>query len=331
MPCEREQDRFSTALRVGIQRTRRTGSTILCAGDGPIIKRFGDLFCALTNLTEPAPAASAKATRVIQVSERGAMATGEIVLLVLAQLECSLTLLRAMRVCRLWHRVLRRGPGLPAAPIWAHAWLTVPLLGPQGEPVLDADAVLRRAPSGERVRVRSGTLLSGELVRSRPLHLRAEAGVTLCGRLVLRDDSSPGRLGLREPPGLIEGIECTHSTEEAVVVSGGSWHFERCTFGSSTCAASATAAATALPPSVSRTQTLRSCERAIPHVRNGHRAHLFARTAQEVPRRQRSDHRPERRDPTAGAVHHPRCHLRCHGWACALLCAREGVRGDQHP
>ena len=80
---------------------------------------------------------------------------------------CTFTLQRVAASCRTFRHLLRRGTAA-AAPIWAAAWLTVPVMEETEEggshQLVTAAGALRRAPPGERIRLRAGTTLSGEVV-----------------------------------------------------------------------------------------------------------------------------------------------------------------------
>jgi hypothetical protein len=102
--------------------------------------------------------------------------------------------------------------------------------------------VLGRAPPGEQVLLRRGTVLRGEIQLSTPLHLRAEDGVTLSGTLHLLG-GAPVRQSIyllerpaavavaggaskdaaAEAVGMVEGLSLSHFNESAVLVRGGSW------------------------------------------------------------------------------------------------------------
>ncbi len=138
----------------------------------------------------------------------------DLVLEIFSYITCSLTLRRAGRACKLFHRLLSRAPQSPSAHIWQRAWLDVT--------EVCAAALLRHAPAGERVRIRRGSALHGELVIGQPLHVVAEPGVTLHGKLHLlgvgaRDveswegmDFLSARLGGVGAIGIVEGIDVRH-------------------------------------------------------------------------------------------------------------------------
>jgi hypothetical protein len=71
----------------------------------------------------------------------------------------SFTLQRVAASCRTFRHLLRRGTAA-AAPIWAAAWLTVPVMEETEEggshQLVTAAGALRRAPPGERIRLRAG-------------------------------------------------------------------------------------------------------------------------------------------------------------------------------
>ena len=100
----------------------------------------------------------------------------DIALEIFSYLDCTLTLRRAVCVDRHWRTLLQ---GSAAEKIWEQAWLTVD--------EVNVAAVLPQAPPGERVRIRAGTQLRGTLRISSPIHLRAESGVRLCGKLLLQE------------------------------------------------------------------------------------------------------------------------------------------------
>ena len=65
--------------------------------------------------------------------------------LVFSELRCTLSLLRANSTYREWCSLLRRrldddSPNAMAAPIWANAWLVVPIYDPSGRVSLSAEA-----------------------------------------------------------------------------------------------------------------------------------------------------------------------------------------------
>ena len=126
-----------------------------------------------------------------------------------------MALQRVACTCHAWGHLLRRGPGTPAASIWGAAWLTVPMFGEDelGRPcvTLTAADALRRAPPGERVRLRAGTTITEEVNVLQPLQLLAEEDVTMKGKLVLQGGSfAPG---LRH--GVVRGLRLRHFMEEA--------------------------------------------------------------------------------------------------------------------
>ena len=125
-----------------------------------------------------------------------------------------MALQRVACTCHAWGHLLRRGPGTPAASIWGAAWLTVPMFGEDelGRPcvTLTAADALRRAPPGERVRLRAGTTITEEVNVLQPLQLLAEENVTMKGKLVLQGGSfAPG---LRH--GVVQGLRLRHFMEE---------------------------------------------------------------------------------------------------------------------
>ena len=126
-----------------------------------------------------------------------------------------MALQRVACTCHAWGHLLRRGPSTPAAAIWGAAWLTVPMFGEDelGRPcvTLTAADALRRAPPGERVRLRAGTTITEEVNVLQPLQLLAEENVTMKGKLVLQGGSfAPG---LRH--GVVQGLRLRHFMEEA--------------------------------------------------------------------------------------------------------------------
>ena len=139
-----------------------------------------------------------------------------------------MSLQRVACTCHAWGHLLRRGQGTPAAAIWGAAWLTVPMFGEDehGRPcvTLTAADALRRAPPGERVRLRAGTTITEEVNVLQPVELLAEENVTMKGKLVLQGGSfAPG---VRH--GVVRGLKLRHFMEEAVNVIGGHWTLEDC-------------------------------------------------------------------------------------------------------
>ena len=121
-----------------------------------------------------------------------------------------MSLQRVACTCHAWGHLLRRGQGTPASAIWGSAWLTVPMFGEDelGRPcvTLTAADALRRAPPGERVRLRAGTTITEEVNVLQPVLLLAEENVTMKGKLVLQGGSfSPG--GRR---GVVRGLKLCH-------------------------------------------------------------------------------------------------------------------------
>jgi len=92
-----------------------------------------------------------------------------------------------MAVNRTFHRLLQPTDS-PALEIWARSWLEVD--------ERSAAAVLSRVPADlphlERVRLRAGSTLYGDLLIAQPIHLYAEEGVQLVGQLRLDGGSSRG-------------------------------------------------------------------------------------------------------------------------------------------
>jgi len=125
-----------------------------------------------------------------------------------------MSLQRVACTCHAWGHLLRRGQGTPAAAIWGAAWLTVPMFGEDehGRPcvTLTAADALRRAPPGERVRLRAGTTITEEVNVLQPVELLAEENVTMKGKLVLQGGSfAPG---VRH--GVVRGLKLRHFMEE---------------------------------------------------------------------------------------------------------------------
>ena len=87
----------------------------------------------------------------------------DMLLEIFEKLGCTMALQRSACTCRLWATLLRRGARAPAAAIWAGAWLTVPMFDADGFVTLTAADALRRAPPGERVRLRAGTTITEEV------------------------------------------------------------------------------------------------------------------------------------------------------------------------
>ena len=125
---------------------------------------------------------------LLQVLDLGG---GDMLLEIFGHIGCTFTLQRVAASCRTFrHLLLRRGTAA-AAPIWAAAWLTVPVMEETEEggshQLVTAAGALRRAPPGERIRLRAGglrpyridcargTTLSGEVVCAQPVVLEAEA------------------------------------------------------------------------------------------------------------------------------------------------------------
>ena len=139
-----------------------------------------------------------------------------------------MSLQRVACTCHAWGHLMRRGPSTPASAIWGAAWLTVPMFGEDGAGnkvvTLTAADALRRAPPGERVRLRAGTTITEEVNVLQPVLLLAEANVTMKGKLVLQGGSfsSPHRRGT------VRGLKLRHYMEEAVNVMGGHWIIEDC-------------------------------------------------------------------------------------------------------
>ena len=125
-----------------------------------------------------------------------------------------MSLQRVACTCHAWGHLLRRGQGTPASAIWGAAWLTVPMFGEDdlGRPcvTLTAADALRRAPPGERVRLRAGTTITEEVNVLQPVLLLAEENVTMKGKLVLQGGSfAPG---VRQ--GVVRGLKLRHFMEE---------------------------------------------------------------------------------------------------------------------
>lgn len=148
----------------------------------------------------------------------------DLLLEVFRHVTCSRSLRRAARVCRSWRSATTR-----AATLFEHAWLAVDAL-------TIVDAVMR-APMNERILIRSGTVLHGEMILPRPLHVKAEAGVVLRGQLLLRNNVEASQSGI------VEGLDIAHFMESAVVVEGSPawprsqhqplWELRACTISSS--------------------------------------------------------------------------------------------------
>ena len=131
-----------------------------------------------------------------------------------------MALQRVACTCHAWGHLLRRGPGTPAASIWGAAWLTVPMFGEDelGRPcvTLTAADALRRAPPGERVRLRAGTTITEEVNVLQPLQLLAEENVTMKGKLVLQG----GSFAAAHKQGVVRGLKLRHFMEEAAAAGG---------------------------------------------------------------------------------------------------------------
>lgn len=170
--------------------------------------------------------------------------TDDLILSVLSNIDCTLSLRRARSTCRLWCELLSRGD---SKPIWRRAWLTVPVRNDKGTISLTVEHALRRAPAGERIRIAAGTQLRGQLIIAHAVHVYAEVGVHLAGQLVL-GDASGSMCGLprslvaivgnplkpaSEELGLVEGLRASHYNDEAVVVDGGAWRLTSCSIISS--------------------------------------------------------------------------------------------------
>ena len=95
--------------------------------------------------------------------------------------------------------------------------------------LVTAAGALRRAPPGERIRLRAGTTLSGEVVCAQPVVLEAEGECTLRGKLTLQ----AGTLNRSSLIGTVRGLKIAHFMEEAIQVNGGSWALTDCTVVSS--------------------------------------------------------------------------------------------------
>ena len=83
----------------------------------------------------------------------------QVLLLLLSQLACSLSLRRASAVCRSWRARLRRGER-DADQLFESAWLRLPVVDPlDGRVCLGVAGALSRAPAGERLRLSAGAEL----------------------------------------------------------------------------------------------------------------------------------------------------------------------------
>ena len=172
---------------------------------------------------------------------------GDMLLEIFGHIGCTFTLQRVAASCRTFRHLLRRGTAA-AAPIWAAAWLTVPVMEETEEggshQLVTAAGALRRAPPGERIRLRAGTTLSGEVVcaqvrfawpnsplllgathlrasltqrprsLAQPVVLEAEEGCTLRGKLTLQ----AGTLNRSSLIGTVRGLKIAHFMEEAIQV-----------------------------------------------------------------------------------------------------------------
>ena len=90
----------------------------------------------------------------------------------------------------------------------AYAWLAV-----NARTVVDA---LMRAPPHERILIRSGTIINGQVLIPRPLHVKAEDDVYVRGQLLLRSTGP----NVSDKPGVIENLSIKHFMESAVLVEG---------------------------------------------------------------------------------------------------------------
>jgi len=162
-----------------------------------------------------------------QVSSRAtALEDPDLVFEILGKLTCTQTLHRSAATCKLWRFVLRRGDDQGAERVWADACLTVPTHGPSGEQLLTVGDALWRAPARQRVRIRGGTELKGMLVCQQPIHVHAEEGVVLCGKLCLQGGAAAGT-------GTVTGLHLNHFMEEAIAVREGQWLVKDCVVSSS--------------------------------------------------------------------------------------------------
>ena len=168
---------------------------------------------------------------------------GDVLSLIFRHLPCTYTLFRCMAVSRRWRESLRRGSSRPAADVWRNAWLSVPVLDAAGRLHLSCEEVLRRAPAGERILIRAGTVLRGQVHCPSHLHVAVEPNgppVTIHGQLLLEGTAHPPRGSLLEcspdrgEVGLVEGpLLLSHFDQEACLVLGGSWRLSNCTVASS--------------------------------------------------------------------------------------------------
>ena len=126
-------------------------------------------------------------------------------------LACRLSLRRCRSVCCLWRRLLSEQTSV----IWDHAWLNTT--------ASNAIGILERAPAGEKISIENGTVLRGQVVLKRPIHLRAN-GVQMHGKLYLqtggRGESADTAGNHR---GVVEGLNISHYMDEAILVTGGGW------------------------------------------------------------------------------------------------------------
>ena len=134
---------------------------------------------------------------------------------------CSKTLYRAARVCKRWNQLVDR-----ALHLFQHAFLSV-------SPTTIVDA-LKLAPPNERILIVRGSKLTGPLIMTHALHIKAEEDVILRGQLLLRSSVHDACHG-----GIVEGLKIEHFMESAVVVSGGQvttkprWELRNCEITSS--------------------------------------------------------------------------------------------------
>ena len=86
----------------------------------------------------------------------------------------------------------------------------------EGFVTLTAADALRRAPPGERVRLRAGTTITEEVNVLQPVLLLAEADVTMKGKLVLQG----GSFAAAHKQGVVRGLKLRHFMEEAAAAGG---------------------------------------------------------------------------------------------------------------
>ena len=103
----------------------------------------------------------------------------DLMLEIFRRINCTRVLLHAAQACKRWNAM-----AMHASVAFRHTWLSV-----KATTIVD---VLRHAPSGARIHIPSGVKLQGQLLLPRAVHLRAEPGVTLHGKLILQETRELG-------------------------------------------------------------------------------------------------------------------------------------------